>query len=80
MPYSLTTWNEFKNYQRTCYRNYVYASEGLRVMGSTWSPLSPLKGLGEDVLMMGGEPHAASMAGTFPDESRENISVAETAG
>jgi hypothetical protein len=71
MAYSLKTWGEFKNYQNTCYRDYVYASEGLRVMGSTWSVLAPLKGLGEDVLMIGGEPHAASTAGTFPDESRE---------
>jgi len=80
VPYSLTTWNEFKNYQSTCYRNYVYASEGLRCMGSTWSPLAPLKGLGEDVLMIGGEPHAASTAGTFPEEAREDISAAESAG
>jgi hypothetical protein len=80
MAYSLKTWGEFKNYQNTCYRDYVYASEGLRVMGSTWSVLAPLKGLGEDVLMIGGEPHAASTAGTFPDESREDIIAAETAG
>ena len=80
MAYTLTTWGEFKNYQSTCYRNYVYASEGLRCMGSTWSPLAPLKGLGEDVLMIGGEPHAASTAGTFPEEAREDISAAESAG
>ena len=80
MAYSLTTWGEFKNYQSTCYRNYLYASEGLRCMGSTWSVLAPLKGLGEDVLMIGGEPHAASTAGTFPEEAREDISAAESAG
>src|SRR4030042_2051579 len=80
MAYSLTTWEEFKNYQRTCYRNYLYASEGLRCMGSTWSVLAPLKGLGEDVYLIGGEPHAASTAGTFPQESREDISAAESAG
>lgn len=80
VPYSLKTWNEFKNYQSTCYRNYLYASEGLRCMGSTWSVLAPLKGLGEDVLVIGGEPHAASTAGTFPEESREDISAAEVAG
>ncbi len=50
MAYTLKVWNDFKNYQTTCYRNYLYASEGLRVMGSTWSVLAPLKGLGEDVL------------------------------
>jgi len=49
-------------------------------MGSTWSVLAPLKGLGEDVWIMGGEPHAASMAGTLPAESRQNILAAETAG
>jgi benzoyl-CoA reductase subunit B len=80
MAYNLTTWGEFKNYQSTCYRDYLYASEGLRVMGSTWSPLAPLKGLGDDVHLIGGEPHAASTAGTFPQESREDISAAETAG
>jgi benzoyl-CoA reductase subunit B len=80
MAYNLTTWNDFKNYQSTCYRNYLYASEGLRVMGSTWSPLAPLKGLGDDLHLIGGEPHAASKAGTFPEESREDISAAETAG
>lgn len=78
--YTLTTWNDFKNYQTTCYRNYLYASEGLRCIGSTWSVLAPLKGLGQDVHLMGGEPHAASMAGTLPKEGRENIIVAETAG
>jgi len=80
MAYILKTWGDFKNYQNACYRNYLNGSGGLRVMGSTWSPLAPLKGLGEDVLMIGGEPHSASMAGTFPDESREDIIAAETAG
>ena len=80
MGYNLKTWSEFKNYQSACYRNYVYGSEGLRCMGSTWSPLAPLKGLGEDILMIGGEPHAASTAGTFPEEAREDISAAEIAG
>jgi benzoyl-CoA reductase subunit B len=80
MAYALTTWNDFKNYQNTCYRNYLYASEGLRCMGSTWSVLAPLKGLGEDVYIIGGEPHAASKAGTFPEEAREDISAAEIAG
>jgi len=80
VSYSLTTWNDFKNYQSTCYRNYLYVSEGLRCMGSTWSPLAPLKGLGGDVYLIGGEPHAASTAGTFPEESREDIVAAETAG
>src|SRR4030042_2734587 len=80
MAYYLTTWDEFKNYQSTCYRNYLYASEGLRVMGSPWSVLAPLKGVGDDIHLIGGEPHAASTAGTFPDESREDISAAETAG
>jgi benzoyl-CoA reductase subunit B len=49
-------------------------------MGSTWSVLAPLKGLGEDVHLIGGEPHAASTAGTFPEESREDIAAAEAAG
>ncbi len=80
MPYSLTIWNGFKNYQTTCYRNYLYASQGLRCMGSTWSVLAPLKGLGEDIYIMGGEPHAASMAGTLPREARDNLIAAETAG
>src|SRR4030042_6475283 len=80
MSYSITTWNDFKNYQNPRYRNYLYASDGLRCMGSTWSPLAPLKGLGEDVYIIGGEPHAASKAGTFPEESREDISAAERAG
>jgi hypothetical protein len=80
MAYSLTTWNDFKNYQNTCYRNYLDAYEGLRCMGSTWSMLAPLKGLGEDIHIIGGEPHAASAAGTFPEESREDISAAESAG
>ncbi len=80
MSYTLTTWNDFKNYQSNHYRNYLYASEGLRCIGSTWSVLSPLKGLGEDVYLLGGEPHAASTAGTFPEEGREDISAAETAG
>jgi len=80
MAYNLKVWGEFKNYQSTCYRNYAYASEGLRCMGSTWSPLAPLKGLGEDVLIIGGEPHAASTAGTFPQEGRDDIIAAEIAG
>src|SRR4030043_855601 len=80
MAYSLTTWDEFKNYQRTCYRNYLYASEGLLCMGSSGGVWAPLKGLGEDVYILGGEPHAASTAGTFPEESREDISAAESAG
>ena len=74
MSYTLKAWPDFKNYQSTCYRNYSYASEGLRCMGSTWSVLAPLKGLGEDVYLIGGEPHAASTAGTFPEEAREDIS------
>jgi benzoyl-CoA reductase subunit B len=80
MSYTLTTWNDFKNYQNTRYRNYVHASEGLRCMGGTWTPLAPLRGLGEDVYILGGEPHAASTAGTFPEEAREDISAAEIAG
>ncbi len=80
VPYTLTSWGEFKNYQTTRYRDYLYASEGLRCMGSTWSPLAPLKGLGEDIHLIGGEPHAASTAGTFPEESREDIIAAEIAG
>lgn len=80
MSYTVKSWSEFKNYQNTCYRNYLFAPGGLRVMGSTWSVLAPLKGLGEDVYMIGGEPHSASMAGTLPDESREDIIAAETAG
>jgi hypothetical protein len=43
MAYNITTWGEVKNYQNNCYRNYLYASDGLRCMGSTWSSL-PLKG------------------------------------
>lgn len=80
MSYILKDWNKFKDYQSTCYRNYAYASEGLRCMGSTWSPLAPLKGLGEDILIIGGEPHAASKTGTFPDDAREDIIAAEIAG
>ncbi len=80
MAYTLTSWGEFKNYQTTRYRNYLHASEGLRCMGSTWSPLAPLKGLGGDIHLIGGEPHAASTAGTFPEEAREDIIAAETAG
>ncbi|MCX5807540.1 MAG: 2-hydroxyacyl-CoA dehydratase family protein [Proteobacteria bacterium] len=80
MAYDITTWSDFKNYQSACYRNYVNGSEGLRCMGSTWSPLAPLKGLGDDILMIGGEPHAASTAGTFPEEAREDISASEVAG
>ena len=49
MPYNLKTWPEFKKYQSGCYREYVEASEALRCMGSTWSVLAPLKGLGQDV-------------------------------
>ncbi len=80
MAYTLKAWPEFKNYQNTCYRNYLFAPEGLRVMGSTWSVLAPLKGLGDDIYLLGGEPHAASLAGTLPEESRENILAAEGAG
>src|SRR5512137_460714 len=80
MAYNLTIWGEFKNYQSNRYRNYLFASGGLRVMGSTWSVLAPLKGLGNDVYLIGGEPHAASTAGTVPDEAREDIIAAETAG
>ena len=80
MSYTLKVWNDFKNYQSACYRDYAYATEGLRCMGSTWSVLAPLKGLGEDVHIIGGEPHAASTAGTFPEEAREDIIAAETAG
>ena len=80
MAYNITTWGDFKNYQTTRYRNYLYASEGLRCMGSTWSPLAPLKGLGEDIHLIGGEPHAASAAGTVPEEAREDIIAAETGG
>ena len=80
MSYTLTTWNAFKNYQNTCYRNYLNASGGLRCIGSIWSVLAPLKGLGEDVYLLGGEPHAASMAGTLPEEGRKNIAAAEIAG
>ncbi|MGB9629555.1 MAG: hypothetical protein ACPL6D_12920 [Thermodesulfobacteriota bacterium] len=40
MTYTLTTWSGFKNYQTNCYRNYLYASSGLRCMGSTWSVLA----------------------------------------
>ena len=80
MAYTLKAWPEFKNYQNTCYRDYLFAPEGLRVMGSTWSVLAPLKGLGDDIYLLGGEPHAASLAGTLPEESRENILAAESAG
>ncbi|MGD0235254.1 MAG: 2-hydroxyacyl-CoA dehydratase family protein [Syntrophorhabdales bacterium] len=80
MAYTLKAWPDFKNYQNTCYRNYLFAPEGLRVMGSTWSVLAPLKGLGDDIYLLGGEPHAASLAGTLPEESRENILAAEGAG
>ncbi len=80
MAYSLKIWNEFKDYQSRCYRNYLNASGGIRCIGSTWSPLAPLKGLGEDVYIIGGEPHAASKAGTFPEEARKDIITAETAG
>jgi benzoyl-CoA reductase subunit B len=80
MAYAVKAWNDFKTYQNGCYRDYLYATEGLRVMGSTWSALAPLKGLGDDIHLIGGEPHAASTAGTLPDESRENIIAAESAG
>jgi len=80
MSYTLTIWKDFKDYQSTCYRNYIYAPEGLRCIGSIWSPLAPLKGLGDDVYIMGGEPHAASKAGTFPEEAREDIAASEIAG
>ncbi len=80
MSYTLRVWTDFKNYQNACYRNYLYAPEGLRCMGSTWSPLAPLKGLGEDIYIIGGEPHAASMAGTLPEEARKNIAASEIAG
>ncbi|HME42370.1 MAG TPA: 2-hydroxyacyl-CoA dehydratase family protein [Syntrophorhabdales bacterium] len=80
MAYAVKAWNDFKTYQNGCYRDYLYATEGLRVMGSTWSALAPLKGLGDDIHLIGGEPHAASLAGTLPDESRENILAAEIAG
>jgi benzoyl-CoA reductase subunit B len=79
--YQLKIWDALKDYQRACYRNYLYAPEGsLRCIGSTWSVLAPLKGLGEDIYILGGEPHAASTAGTFPEEASENISAAESAG
>jgi len=42
--------------------------------------LAPLKGLGEDVHILGGEPHSASTAGKFPEKAREYISTAESAG
>lgn len=80
MSYTLKVWPDFKNYQSSCYRNYAHGTEGIRCMGSTWSPLAPLKGLGEDVYLIGGEPHAASTAGTFPEEAREDIAAAEIAG
>jgi benzoyl-CoA reductase subunit B len=80
MSYTLTIWKDFKEYQSTCYRNYAYAVEGLRCIGSIWSPLAPLKGLGNDVYIIGGEPHAASKAGTFPEEAREDIAASEIAG
>ena len=80
MAYTLKAWPDFKKYQNNCYRDYLYASEGLRVMGSTWSVLAPLKGLGDDIYLLGGEPHAASLAGTLPEESRENILAAERRG
>ncbi len=80
MAYTVKAWPDFKNYQNTCYRNYLFAEQGLRVMGSTWSALAPLKGLGDDIHLIGGEPHAASLAGTLPGESRENILAAEAAG
>jgi benzoyl-CoA reductase subunit B len=79
--YQLQTWDALKDYQRACYRNYLYAPEGsLRCIGSTWSVLAPLKGLGEDVYIIGGEPHSASTAGTFPEEASEDTFAAESAG
>ncbi len=79
--YQVKIWDALKDYQRACYRNYLYAPEGsLRCMGSTWSVLAPLKGLGEDVYIIGGEPHSASTAGTFPEEASEDTSAAESAG
>ena len=80
MGYTLKSMTDIKSYQNNVYRNYLFATEGLRAMGSTWSVLAPLKGLGEDIHLIGGEPHAASTAGTFPDESREDIIAAETGG
>ena len=80
MAYNISSWGEFKKYQNDCYRNYLYSTGGLRCMGSTWSPLAPLKGLGDDIHLIGGEPHAASTAGTVPEECREDIIAAETAG
>ncbi len=79
--YLLRTWDAIKNYQIACYRNYLYAPEdSIRCAGSTWSVLAPLKGLGEDVHILGGEPHSASTAGKLPDKAREYISTAESAG
>ena len=78
--YKLKIWNAFKDYQNSCYSKYIYTSKGVRCMGSTWSILAPLKGLGDDIHLIGGEPHAASAAGTLPAESREDIYAAETAG
>lgn len=80
MAYNITAMPAIKNYQNTRYRNYLFAPDGLRCMGSTWSPLAPLKGLGEDIHLIGGEPHAASAAGTVPDDAREDIIAAETGG
>lgn len=80
MAYNITAMPAIKNYQNTRYRNYLFAPHGLRCMGSTWSPLAPLKGLGEDIHLIGGEPHAASAAGTVPDDAREDIIAAETGG
>ena len=81
MVYDIKSWGAFKEYQSRVYRNYVEGKGGgLRCMGSTWSPLAPLKGLGEDVLMIGGEPHAASTAGTFPQEARDDILASEIGG
>ena len=69
MAYTIKSMADIKSYQNNVYRNYLFATEGLRAMGSTWSVLAPLKGLGDDIHLIGGEPHAASTAGTFPDES-----------
>ena len=78
--YQLKVWGAFKDYQKNRYRDYLFAPGGLRVTGSTWSVLSPLKGLGEDVYILGGEPHSASAAGTLPEEGRLDLAAAESAG
>jgi len=68
---------DIKSYQNNVYRNYLFATEGLRAMalpGAYWRPSRA----GDDIHLIGGEPHAASTAGTFPDDSREDIIAAET--